>query len=317
MEITEQFILNKMKVLDLTPIEEVSSFLAKKKRFYAAPVLNSLNKKVFFKFLIVDDPVPKETIKKEIEMRNLMLNFQDEITFPHLIKYNNQTLPFWFISEYLEGDIFGFLYELFVSEKSIVSLLVNTLVALHKITEKNLTSILKNHFFLKRDSFNQPVVILTSFEEKIDSDLKPRINFQKIHHFVKLREKYFQNHKTILAHGDYTLNNMVLRNKQMILTDWESACLSNIASDIAHLWIQLWRYPELRQNLVFDYVKTLPENEINEFKRLFEAKVIFEALAELIWNIKICPPKYHKALIEICIKTTDTALEGFDSLLKI
>lgn len=317
MENTEQLVLQKMKELELVPIEKVSNFVIKKKRFYAAPVLDKDQKKVFFKILIVEDSAPTESIKKEIKMRNLMLNFQEKIIFPHLIDYNDKNLPYWFVSQYLDGDVLGFLYGLHDDRVSIIPLLVNMLSNLHEITEPTLMSILKDDFFLKKDGFDDPLLILKSFEAKLSIDISPRIDFPKVSQFIKDREKHFQNHKLILAHGDYTLNNMVIDNRKMILTDWESACLGNIASDIAHLWIQLWRYPSWRQKLLIDYVNTLPKEEINEFKNLFEAKVIFEALAELIWNIKICPPNDRQSLIEICIKTIKVSLEGFDELSKL
>ncbi|KKQ17928.1 MAG: hypothetical protein US31_C0013G0011 [Berkelbacteria bacterium GW2011_GWA1_36_9] len=313
----ETIISEKMKELDLAPIEKISDFIIKKKRFYAAPVLNGKKEKVFFKILIVSDSAPTQSIIKEMKMRNLMLNFQDKIAFPHLIKYNDQNLPYWFISQYIEGDVIGFLYDLHDDREVIIPLLVNTLFALHNISESTLTSILKDNFFLKDDGFNDPLVILKLFENKLSVDYKTRIDFLKVHQFVKDRKKYFENHKIILAHGDYTLNNMVINNGEMILTDWESANLGNIASDIAHLWIQLWRYPLWRQKLLTDYVNTLPKEEIDEFKNLFEAKVIFEALAELIWNFDICPLQYRQSLIEICIKTVNVALERFDKLSKL
>lgn len=317
MKNTEQLVFQKMKELDLVPIEKVSDFVTKKKRFYAAPVFDNDQKKVFFKILIVEDSAPTESIKKEIKMRNLMLNFQDKITFPHLIKYNDKNLPYWFISQYLTGDVLGFLYDLHDDREVTIPLLISALSTLHEISEPDLTSILKDEFFLKKDGFDNPLIILKSFEDKLSDDIRVRINFSKVGQFIKDREKYFQNHKIILAHGDYTLNNMVINNGKMILTDWESACLGNIASDISHLWIQLWRYPLWRQKLLTDYVNTLPKEEIDEFKNLFEAKVIFEALAELIWNFEICPLQYQKSLIEICIKTINTAIEGFSKLLKL
>jgi thiamine kinase-like enzyme len=306
-----------MKELELTPIEKVSDFVIKKKRFYAAPTYDKNQKKVFFKILIVEDSAPTESIKKEMKMRTLMLNFQDKITFPHLIKYNDKNIPYWFISEYLEGDILGFLYDLHNDSEAIITLLVATLSALHDISESNLHSILTNDFFLKKDGFDDPLTILKSFENKLNNDIKTSIDFPRISRFIKERENFFQNHKIILSHGDYTLNNMVISSGKMVLTDWESACLGNIASDIAHLWIQLWRYPKLRQKLLADYINNLPDDENEEFKKLFEAKVIFEALAELIWNIEICPEEYKKAQAKICIKTIETAFEGFDELLKL
>jgi thiamine kinase-like enzyme len=313
----EKIINNKMNDLHLVQIESPSFFIEKRKRFYAASVFDSDHKKVFFKLLIVNDEEAIKSIKKEIKMRNLMLNFQNKITFPHLINYNDQDMPYWFISQYLEGQTLGLLYDLTDTRDETISLLVNTLSSLHEISKTTLASILKDDFFIPEDGFINLLDILKSYENQLNNKIKQKVDFSIITQFIKDREKYFQNHKVILTHGDYTLNNMVLSHGKMVLTDWESANLGNIASDITHLWIQLWRYPSFRQKLLRNYIKTLPDEEIDEFKKLFEARVIFGAMAETIWNIKICPTKYQKSLVEICIKTINVALEGFDELLKL
>ena len=65
----------------------------------------------------------------------------------------------------------------------------------------------------------------------------------------------------LFTHGDLTLANFFLSKKGLFLTDWEWARLDNPAYDLARLWIQTFKYPAWRKDLLITYLKKIPLNK--------------------------------------------------------
>lgn len=317
MDKVEIIVQKKLKDLKLVPILELPDFIKKKKRFFAGPVLTDKKKKVFFKILIVDDITAAESIKKEIKIRDFLIKFQNKIFFPHLIKYDDKNIPYWFISQYREGPILGYFYELYDKNDENISLIVDFLCELHKIPYNILASTLENkEFFFWKNDFQDHLNLVKSYENGIEKEIIKEINFFQIYQFIENKKIYFQKSPLVFSHGDFTLANMVISEGKLFLTDWEHAHLDNFVHDIAHLWIQLWRYPTWRKKLLLEFINRLSKDRIEEFKNLFQAVIITEALGELRWSFNICPVKYKNDVKKINLKTIKVALKGFNNLLE-
>lgn len=314
----ETIVEKKMKSLGLTSTLKMADFVKNKKRFYAGPVLIDKKKKVFFKILIVNDYPPTESIKKEIKIRDFLTKYHDKIFFPHLLKYDNKNMPYWFISQYQEGPLLGYFYDLYNEDHKNITLVVDTLFELHKIPYNVLESILKiKEFYLWVNDFQGHIDLIKSYETGIEKNIAEEIDFTEIYQFVKNKEALFQKTSFVLTHGDFTLANMVISEGKLFLTDWEHTHLDNFVHDIAHLWIQLWRYPVWRQKLLLEFIRRLPKNKIEEFKNLFRAVIIIEALGEIRWSLDLCPSEYKVAAKKINLKTIKESLKGFNHLLKL
>ena len=103
---------------------------------------------------------------------------------------------------------------------------------------------------------------------------------------------------------------------EIILTDWEHAHIDNYTYDFARLWIQLWRYPLWRKNMIEFFIESLPLSKIENFKNVFRSVIITEALAEILGSLQVCPKKYKKSGIENALKIIDASILGFNNLIK-
>ena len=88
--------------------------------------------------------------------------------------------------------------------------------------------------------------------------------------------------------------------------------LDNIAADLAHLWLQTWRYPKWRKNLLSAFLFNLSSKEKKEFEKAFRLTVIIQGLGEIRWNAQICKKKYKKGVITASEKAIKSALKGFN-----
>ncbi len=307
---------NIIKELEIHPILEIFSFFENKKRFYSTPCIRKAKKekeKNFIKILISNEIAPAESIKREIATRKFLKNFK-KIKIPLLINYNNKKFPYWFLSQYLEGDLVGYFYELHINDKDLNSLIADYLINLQQIPEKKLKIFFnkKSNYIWKRE-FSEYLNMIKSYQKELENkNLEKGIDFSKICQLFKKEENVFKKHSLVLSHGDFTLANFIKpsNKKELIVADWEHAHLDNFAYDISHLWIQLWRYPENQKKLISEFEKKLPSKKRGDFKKLFRLMVIAEALGELCWSIGICKKKHQTKRIETAKKTIKLALKN-------
>jgi len=285
--------------------------------FYSSPCL-SRGKKFFFKILITNEIGPAEAIRREIEILKFLSAQKIKINIHQLVKYNNKEFPYWYLVRYYEGKILGDFYDLHFKNKKYIPLLVNILISLHNIPQKNLMKILKKKkFFLWQRDFNGYFKMIKDYLENIEKDIAKKIDNKKIYNFLNEKKEIFLKSLPVLAHGDFTLANFVVTKKKLIVTDWEHAHLDNFAYDLSHLWIQLWKYPQWQKELLVEFISRLSKNKIEEFKDLFRVVIISEALGELRWSIYLCPPKYKKEATNAALKTINKALSSFEDLINL
>ncbi len=302
-------------------IKPVRSFINKKKRFYAHSVLAD-GKKVFLKARIVDDSGSIIGLEKEMEILKIMTRNKEiakKVNFTEYLDGSLEEVPEWYTHKYIEGELLGDFYEMpnenerYTYIKSIVKNLLNlqsiSTIFIEKAKENGVMK------YIKIRSFGDYKDTIDFYKREKVGDGK--IDFDSVHNLLEKNKELFNNN-LVVSHGDFTLANHIIgRNKKVYLSDWESVRIDNIAADITHLWVQTWRYPKWRSQLLLEFLNSLSSQEKKNFREIFRVVAAEQAMAEIKWNSKLCKRKYKKQVIDISIRTVRAALEGFDELLKM
>ncbi len=315
------------KIKDLAKKEDfemrkpLKDFVGKKKRFYASSVLKN-GQKIFLKARIVDDNGSVTGLKKEMEITRIMTedkNIAGKVNFTKFLDGSFSEIPEWYTHEYVEGKLLGDFYEMPARSKDenyikkVVENLRNLQIVSDEFIKKAQASgIMK--YIKKRGYENYKNTIDFYCKEKTGRN---KIDFNKVYALLS-ENKADLDENLVIAHGDFTLANQIAgEDGKIYLSDWESVRIDNIAADLAHLWVQTWRYKKWRSKLLQTFLESLPEDQKEHFKNIFKVTAIEQAMAEIRWNSDLCEKKYKKGVIDISIKTIKTALEGFEGLLSI
>ena len=311
----DKTVKERLKELDLTPKLSLSSFKKKKKRFYSLPCATKDKKKVFFKILLVEEDWVGRLLKRETIVTKLLTNYPN-LNIPGFVSADIENMPYWFIHEYLPGPLVGHFYEIYKQgqKKEIIRKIADNLLAFQTINKKK-KKITSRIPFLGERGFKTHLHIIKEREGLVKD--KKGIDFKSIYQFAKKQEKYLKEAEFVLTHGDFTLANFFTNKNKVYVTDWEHVRLDNRAADISHLWIQTWRFPAWRKELLSYFISKLPKNSQNKFKEIFRLIIITEALGELAYSIYICPKKYINDSKKFAKKTIESSLKGFDFLLNI
>lgn len=320
----EKIVKEKLKTLKIRPCLKLKGFIQKNKRFYSTPCLSSDGKKVFFKMLIVADIGAADDLKREIKITKFLSNLPElkgklNIALP--IDVNIKKFPYWALVQHIKGPLMGRFYKIYKlgQKEKYISSLNDNLISLQEISQKLAKEISQKSNLWKR-SYRGYLQMVRSYERSVGQE-RGKINFRQIYNLFKSRKKIFRGLGLVVAHGDFTLANFLTHKppdggkEKVYLTDWEHCHLDNFAYDIAHLWIQLWRYPAWRKKLILDFISRLPKNKIAKFKELFRLIIITEALGELRWSLELCEKKYQKGVINHSHKTIKNFLKSSRALL--
>jgi len=302
----DRIVREKLKELSLTPKLPLSSFKKKRKRFYSSPCVS----KVFFKMLLVEENWVGRLLKREAIATKALTNIPN-LNIPGFVSADIENMPYWFIHEYLPGPLVGHFYRIYKQgrKKEIIRKIVDNLLALQSV-KKGATSRIP---FLGKRGYEAHFNIIKKRESLIKD--KRGIDFKSIYQLAKKQEKYFKKADFVLTHGDFTLANFFTNKNKVYITDWEHTRLDNRAADISHLWIQTWKFPAWRKELLSCFISKLPKNKQNRFKEIFRLIIITEALGELAYSIYICPKNQVNDSKRSAKKTIESSLKGFNSLL--
>lgn len=305
-----------LKNLRLYPMRDLGEFISKNKRFYSTPCKMG-KEMVFFKILIVNETGPIEAIQREIVVRKFLNSYKKEIPTTQLIAFDDKNFPYWYISNYINGKLLGNFYRLHFENLKYIKKIVGILSLIHQIPESELANIsrIKNAFFWER-GWDGYLKMIKNYPRGIARNILKKIARKSIEKFFIQSKKLFDSTQKMLSHGDFTLANFVVKGEKLFIVDWEQAHIDNFAYDLAHLWIQMWRYPIWKKKMLEEFILHLEKEKIEEFKEIFRAIIITEALGELRFSIKLCEKKYVRGVIAHSIKTIKNALMGFESLIK-
>lgn len=333
----------KLKELELKLKSSLSQAIKEKKHFFNSICYTKTGKKVFLKMLLQKEKRFYRSILREIKIVKFLTEnpaFKNLKITPYLYG-NEKDSPPWFIHKYIEGDIIGEFYEIYppYQDKKYIPLIVNNLKVIHSIPNSVIQKIKNKVKELEKVNYKAYPKIVRDFQKNVKSltfsekkvrgkEPNLKINFNKIYEFLTAEKDSFPLLRKVITHGDFTLANHIfskekiypVRNQrtsnEMYLTDWEWVRLDNIAADIAHLWLQTWRYPKWRKELLLTFLSNLSLKEKIEFEKAFRITVIIQALGEIRWNAQICKKKYKKGVIAASEKAIKNALKGFEKLIK-
>lgn len=308
---SKEEIENKLKSIGLKPKASIIKAIQEKKHFFNSICETKTGKKVFLKILLRKEKHFYLSIIrniKTVEFLSKNAAFKD-LNFPRYITGEIKgNLP-WFIHEYIKGELIGNFYDIHskYQNKKYLPLIIKNLKILHSVSRaiiKKMEEFVSELEFTDYKFYPQIVKNFQKYEREIS------LNYDKIFDFLKINEITLNFSRKVIVHGDFTLANQFFSQDKIYLTDWEWARIGNFAEDIAHLWIQTWRYPSWRKNLLTHFFSSLSNKEKKEFKEIFYPVLLIQALNEIRWNSKICKKKYKRGVINSSIKTINDILKG-------
>jgi len=284
-----------LKTLNLRPKLDLRKFKAQDKRFYTTPCLDKQGKKVLFKALISAKKEDVLRLKKEISLLEAFgkMSLGEKIGALKIIKAN-LNYPQWVLRDYVEGKIIGHHFDLYNEKPIIRKQITDNLIVLQKVKTTN--------FPLKKKTASDYLKNINEFakEKIVQKEAKEEIII--LNQLFLKNKKLLNKSNNVLCHGDFTMANFFTNKNKLYLTDWELACLGNIASDIARIWIQTFRYPSWREALIGDLLKKLKTQKKQYlFKEPFCFEVAYQAFVELSCNLLA---KHDNLPLQTSMRTT-------------
>lgn len=271
-----------LKGQGLTPTVAFSDFPNKENERYYSTVCQKDNKPYFFKIRIAREKEVQKAILKEIKVsRTLNSLATSSLTIPCLISASTKS-PEWILVEYVGAKTVGFMYDFFYSEqvlKKIARFLVMNLKSLHEIDVLGFQRQAEIECLVQNDGSWYLARV-----EKILSQVKAylKINeLKRILDFFQEGRKILDKTCHFLCHGDFSLANFMYFNNKLFLIDWESLYLNNFARDIAHLWVQSFKRPKFRDELLSFFCKEYQER--SDVNLLLNLMMLYESLENLSW----------------------------------
>ncbi len=292
----DKIVKQKVNQLAIKPDIKLAVFKNNKKRFYTTPAHDEKNELVLFKMLISNEKSDALSFKKEIVV-------EKKLKIIPIIKSNNKQMPYWMLRKYLTGPILGYHFK--IHPTGLKKNMPDKIAQLLTDYQKN-----KPEIKLDKKTYNDYLKVMKKMERKLKALKDFSINFPKIYLFFKKYKNEFNSY--YLAHGDFTLANFFVHQQKIYLTDWEHIRYDNIAADINRLWIQTYKYPKWRQNLILSFLKKLPNNKQENFKKMFCLMAINEAVSEFVGEA--LKTKKQTELKKSALKTIKLGITSFDEL---
>ncbi|PIP31375.1 hypothetical protein COX24_03970, partial [bacterium (Candidatus Gribaldobacteria) CG23_combo_of_CG06-09_8_20_14_all_37_87_8] len=190
--------------------------------------------------------------------------------------------------------IIGHHFDLYNEKPIIRKQITDNLIVLQKVKTTN--------FPLKKKTASDYLKKINEFakEKIVQKEAKEEIII--LNQLFLKNKKLLNKSNNVLCHGDFTMANFFTNKNKLYLTDWELACLGNIASDIARIWIQTFRYPSWREALIGDLLKKLKTQKKQYlFKEPFCFEVAYQAFVELSCNLLA---KHDNLPLQTSMRTT-------------
>lgn len=296
-----------LKKLNLKPEKRVAWFIKNKKHLYSTKCIDKNGRVVFIKAVLNDEERFFTGLKNEaLTLKCFNDNENNQgIKVPRFLNADFASSPVWFMHEFVPGTIIGRFYDLFRTSTKYIDPLVANLIALHKISSACIKKI-KTIETIESQEYKR----IIRDHQKNSPRLKKLINFEDILKLFDKNGAVLNEAPMVLTHGDFSFANQIVSRGQIYLIDWEWVRLDNFCVDLAHLWVQSWRYPKWQENLVASYRRHLDKKTDKIFEQNFDLMVINQALNELRWNVEICPKIYKKKATRFCLDAIKTILEN-------
>lgn len=275
----------KLKELNLIPHVSPRKFLKiykKGKHRYFSVCEDKKGEKVVFYSRFHFNLDAKEKITREIKFLKKIKkeNLKIKKIIPELISYGKEKKFEWFIRKYPVGKSLNQWKNLTKKLKeNNVPKIIKIILEISKIPPNFLQGLKKFEIknYLGENNYESLVK-----RKIIEKDLASLIQHCIKEHFsfLKRENKYF-------SHGDLNLGNIIFDGKNIFLIDWELIHLNNFAYDIGYLWSNLWKEKrEIRQKMLFEYMRRLSQEKKEKFKILFPIVVSFLASSAIKFKEK-------------------------------
>jgi aminoglycoside phosphotransferase (APT) family kinase protein len=271
-----------LQKLGLTPFFGPEIALSEGHRWYTTPCRSSEGKIFLFKAVIAQDQ--RKNLVHEIYINRFFKknNIYQELFTQKIIKSKISKRMTWLLLEYIPGSPCGYYFDFSSKARKEIYLekYANNFIALQKIAIQKPRQI--SPYLVKRE-IDFYLADLEKNKNKILSAVKEK-DYQIALKKLKRNSHLFK--ALVLVNGDAALSNHILGDDGNIyLVDWEQCHLANIASDLAFLYIQTWRYPSWRRKFIRTYQKKTPQKDF--FKKIFPLMVLYFSLREIsiaLWH---------------------------------
>ncbi|MGB9598600.1 MAG: phosphotransferase [Minisyncoccales bacterium] len=267
----------KLKEFKLTPEITPQQFLAihkNGKHRYFSICKNESGKKMAFYSRLHFNLDAKNKITEEIRFLKKLKksNLKIKKIVPQLIDYGIEKDFEWFIRECPPGKPLGQSRTLEQKiEKRVIPKLIEIVFQILKIQPNFLSNLRK---FEIKNYLPEKIYRILIKEKFLERE---RAN--SIQNFIKKNFMLLKKENRYFCHGDLNLGNIISNGKNFFLIDWELIHINNFAYDIGYLWSHLWQAKkEIRQALIFEYLKKLSPEKLKKFKILFPIVASFLAL---------------------------------------
>jgi tRNA A-37 threonylcarbamoyl transferase component Bud32 len=176
--------------------------------------------------------------------------FEDEINLPKIIDYKISPSKTYLLLEYIEG--------ITLSEKLKVGacddLLANSAKILYKIhsTKEQIGDVVDGTHFLSEITEN--INHMSTSTEKV-------ILKQLISKMEKTLLKIFENSSFSLTHGDFKPSNLIVKNGEIYVVDWENFCYSIPYLDL----LEFYKLPEQYSSKFLNEYESMHGSKVKKF----------------------------------------------------
>jgi thiamine kinase-like enzyme len=235
-------------------------------------------------------------------------NFKIKKIVPQIRDFGIEKDFEWFVREFPKGEPLGFSRELFQKiDLKLVPKIVKMIFEIQKIPP---------NFLPKIESFKvENYLARNVYSALVNEGILKKDLADSIQKFIKKNLNFLEKENKCFCHGDLNLGNIISNGKEIWLIDWELIHLNNFAYDIGYLWSHLWQVERsFRQNLIFEFMKKLPKEKIENFKILFPTVTSFLALGGIKFREKRKMDgekrkKFYSQVFENCL--------NFEKLIKL
>lgn len=208
--------------------------------------------------------------------------------------------------EYFEGDTLN--KTNYILSSQLLTALAKEMAMLHSIS----ISSLKNKLPLEFQNFNYYLHELKEYKKQLRPLLKSPNLFKFMDEMFMHFEKHLNNHhfryRLCMIHGDVQEQNIILDSEMIKLIDWESAMISDPATEISYIVTQFGKPFSLMEKNKFtnEYLKLRKDISLKERVELY---VPIRYYMDFLWSI-LQTEKIKKCLIYYSDKNRRVLQQG-------
>lgn len=191
--------------------------------------------------------------KKDVSISNLLsAQMHDDFKVLKILNQGETAKSYWFMREYIDGvSLSEFREEGFLTGYDVIN---DKFLSKPDVLITRIIKILKSFRALKINS--KQALDYQRFPLKIDEEAEKLehqlgINLTKARRMIsKNLKSYFSKSNKIIMMGDFSPSNIIIKNDDYYLFDFEHYGIDNNFVDIAYLWLFLWRYESWQKVLI-------------------------------------------------------------------